>query len=198
LFEPRNRCPLVAGSCEETSRYPPRTFHPDRAWFVEPSTVLPCVPRRSVDGNNRIRGQEYGHHRLKVDSLSGAHFWELTISRLNLKPGTMPRLRQRGKVGPPEPTTKLSLQSDSPGSAGTTAAGSTALPSHIKKRLPRFVLAANNDPTAMTEAQDEHRALLDDSLPIMVSTSWIARNQWIVLALASGGCAAFNGVFAKL
>ncbi|KAI1817488.1 hypothetical protein GGS20DRAFT_532351 [Poronia punctata] len=28
--------------------------------------------------------------------------------------------------------------------------------------------------------------------------SWTTRNQWIVLALASGACAAFNGVFAKL
>ena len=28
--------------------------------------------------------------------------------------------------------------------------------------------------------------------------SWARRNQWVVLALASGACAAFNGVFAKL
>lgn len=28
--------------------------------------------------------------------------------------------------------------------------------------------------------------------------TWAQRNQWIVFALASGGCAAFNGVFAKL
>ena len=28
--------------------------------------------------------------------------------------------------------------------------------------------------------------------------SWARRNEWIVFALASGGCAAFNGVFAKL
>lgn len=27
---------------------------------------------------------------------------------------------------------------------------------------------------------------------------WIRQNQWIVLAVASGACAAFNGVFAKL
>jgi len=32
----------------------------------------------------------------------------------------------------------------------------------------------------------------------MSSSSWTRRNQWIVLALASGACAAFNGVFAKL
>ncbi|KAI0132687.1 hypothetical protein BJ170DRAFT_680566 [Xylariales sp. AK1849] len=28
--------------------------------------------------------------------------------------------------------------------------------------------------------------------------SWTSRNQWVVLAVASGACAAFNGVFAKL
>jgi hypothetical protein len=27
---------------------------------------------------------------------------------------------------------------------------------------------------------------------------WVQRNHWIVLAVASGACAAFNGVFAKL
>jgi hypothetical protein len=28
--------------------------------------------------------------------------------------------------------------------------------------------------------------------------AWSLRNQWILLAIASGACAAFNGVFAKL
>lgn len=27
---------------------------------------------------------------------------------------------------------------------------------------------------------------------------WVRQNKWIVLAIASGACAAFNGVFAKL
>lgn len=27
---------------------------------------------------------------------------------------------------------------------------------------------------------------------------WAQKNKWIVLAVASGACAAFNGVFAKL
>lgn len=34
--------------------------------------------------------------------------------------------------------------------------------------------------------------------PSLLPASWIVRNQWIVLAMASGACAAFNGVFAKL
>lgn len=28
--------------------------------------------------------------------------------------------------------------------------------------------------------------------------AWMTQNRWIVLAIASGACAAFNGVFAKL
>lgn len=49
--------------------------------------------------------------------------------------------------------------------------------------------------------EEEPSPLLDSDtspLPPMAQQSWIARNQWVVLALASGGCAAFNGVFAKL
>ena len=34
--------------------------------------------------------------------------------------------------------------------------------------------------------------------PVPESRGWARRNQWIVYALASGACAAFNGVFAKL
>ncbi|KAL1903529.1 hypothetical protein Sste5346_000157 [Sporothrix stenoceras] len=33
---------------------------------------------------------------------------------------------------------------------------------------------------------------------VPVKTTWLQRNQWVALALASGACAAFNGVFAKL
>ena len=34
--------------------------------------------------------------------------------------------------------------------------------------------------------------------PHVVPPPATARNQWILFALASGACAAFNGVFAKL
>jgi tRNA wybutosine-synthesizing protein 1 len=34
--------------------------------------------------------------------------------------------------------------------------------------------------------------------PVPDTRSWAQRNQWVVYALASGACAAFNGVFAKL
>lgn len=59
----------------------------------------------------------------------------------------------------------------------------------------------------MEEPPSEHRPLLDDrsstdgdarSSVSASATTWAGRNQWILLALASGACAAFNGVFAKL
>lgn len=58
------------------------------------------------------------------------------------------------------------------------------------------------------QADDERRPLLDggraqqatdaDSAAEPIKTTWASRNQWIVLAMASGACAAFNGAFAKL
>ncbi|KAI2619919.1 hypothetical protein GGR54DRAFT_601814 [Hypoxylon sp. NC1633] len=41
-------------------------------------------------------------------------------------------------------------------------------------------------------------AILADDLAIAAMPSWTVRNRWIVFAIASGACAAFNGVFAKL
>ena len=62
-----------------------------------------------------------------------------------------------------------------------------------------------------SSAPDEERPLLDGGGSSSSSRrggggteeevealSWARRNEWIVFALASGGCAAFNGVFAKL
>lgn len=60
----------------------------------------------------------------------------------------------------------------------------------------------------MTESMDrqddaQRRPLLrrpadDDDNTDGSRMSWARQNQWIVLAVASGACAAFNGVFAKL
>jgi tRNA wybutosine-synthesizing protein 1 len=43
---------------------------------------------------------------------------------------------------------------------------------------------------------DEMRS--QEPAPELERRTWAQRNQWIVYALASGACAAFNGVFAKL
>lgn len=52
---------------------------------------------------------------------------------------------------------------------------------------------------------DDRRALLGsdvagtEELDIAANKmSFVGQNKWIVLAIASGACAAFNGVFAKL
>ena len=34
--------------------------------------------------------------------------------------------------------------------------------------------------------------------PDVDTMTWVTQNRWVVLAIASGACAAFNGVFAKL
>jgi hypothetical protein len=53
----------------------------------------------------------------------------------------------------------------------------------------------------MSSTPDEERPLLGGGpVPEVLdeNRSWARRNRWIVFALASGACAAFNGVFAKL
>lgn len=37
-----------------------------------------------------------------------------------------------------------------------------------------------------------------NSPPAVGTMAWATQNKWVVLAIASGACAAFNGVFAKL
>ncbi|KAM7217067.1 hypothetical protein V8F06_007582 [Rhypophila decipiens] len=71
----------------------------------------------------------------------------------------------------------------------------------IKKRQSQPSTAGHTDSFKMEDSRsDEQRPLLDgdDHLRETQTLSWTARNQWIVLALASGACAAFNGAFAKL
>lgn len=68
----------------------------------------------------------------------------------------------------------------------------------------RQVLSSSSSVTAvegqgiLREEHDlsEEREGGEESTPEMENLS--RKSQWIVLALASGGCAAFNGVFAKL
>lgn len=85
-------------------------------------------------------------------------------------------------------------------STGDTDSAPVSSPANIKRgEGPRS--------TVEMASEDEQRPLLDSQQPNdttqeaeedMAQASWIRRNQWIVLALASGACAAFNGVFAKL
>ncbi|KAF6820244.1 transcription initiation factor iia small subunit [Colletotrichum sojae] len=69
------------------------------------------------------------------------------------------------------------------------AAKTTTLDNERRPLLPRHEDDEQSQP--LTEAEDDDRGD-EETMP------WARRNQWIVLAIASGACAAFNGVFAKL
>ncbi|KAL2873564.1 hypothetical protein SGCOL_011276 [Colletotrichum sp. CLE4] len=69
------------------------------------------------------------------------------------------------------------------------AATTTTLDNERSPLLPRHEDAAHSEPPTEAENDDEQTT---------ESMAWARRNQWIVLAVASGACAAFNGVFAKL
>lgn len=57
-----------------------------------------------------------------------------------------------------------------------------------------------DDPERRPLLDEESQRASPDAGQVAVDggKSWSGRNRWIVLAIASGGCAAFNGVFAKL
>ncbi|KAK1640905.1 hypothetical protein BDP81DRAFT_457861 [Colletotrichum phormii] len=69
------------------------------------------------------------------------------------------------------------------------AATTTTLDNERSPLLPRHEDDAHSEPP--TEAEDDDEQTTE-------SMAWARRNQWIMLAVASGACAAFNGVFAKL
>ncbi|KAM7200066.1 hypothetical protein V8F20_005487 [Naviculisporaceae sp. PSN 640] len=101
---------------------------------------------------------------------------------------------------------------DASAAAITTSSSSAPQPSsEIKKRAQAQpgssgVAQAVSSNMEGSSRSDEGRPLLDGGRPSNEngddisnpSLSWVGRNQWIVFALASGACAAFNGVFAKL
>ncbi|KAK1988685.1 hypothetical protein LZ30DRAFT_698612 [Colletotrichum cereale] len=96
-------------------------------------------------------------------------------------------LRQR------QPAASVTAASDRPQKAQIptmAAATSTTLDNEHRPLLPRHEDDAHSSSRHLTEASDN-----GGTTENMV---WARRNQWIVLAVASGACAAFNGVFAKL
>jgi hypothetical protein len=88
---------------------------------------------------------------------------------------------------------------------GTSSASTPVVSSGIKKRA-RLPAQAARVPKMAADDNDDRRPLLDgapttvdeEDSTAAVAMSWTRRNEWIVFALASGACAAFNGVFAKL
>lgn len=122
----------------------------------------------------------------------------------------MPTLRPR-KRHPEAPPS----ESTPPITAASTAAAISTTPD-LKKRVTRSTKTTENEKLPAAEmnsssSADEGRPFLDGDddgaastrgadaeTPVPDTRSWAQRNQWIVYALASGACAAFNGVFAKL
>ncbi|KAL2130684.1 hypothetical protein VTI74DRAFT_6097 [Chaetomium olivicolor] len=91
--------------------------------------------------------------------------------------------------------------SSSHSTSGSTAVPSSTGSSNLKKRVTRST--KNEQRADEMSLPDEERPLLGSLAPeeaeaAVESLSWAKRNQWILFALASGACAAFNGVFAKL
>ncbi|KAK4236254.1 hypothetical protein C8A03DRAFT_45724 [Achaetomium macrosporum] len=110
----------------------------------------------------------------------------------------MPTLRPRKRQSE-APTTPPSSRSK--GAITTSASAAPPSASNVRLRAPAST-ESEKRPDAMS-LPDEERPLLDgpateDAEVSPASSSWAKRNQWILFALASGACAAFNGVFAKL
>ncbi|OIW31804.1 hypothetical protein CONLIGDRAFT_241244 [Coniochaeta ligniaria NRRL 30616] len=118
---------------------------------------------------------------------------------------------------PPSTSTPSDLASVVPTSAtvsASTAAAAAASPSslsadaQIKQRVPHSRrsgrVAQSKEETQGMPNEDipmAERPVVDggsdDAVPVLSHGS-AAKNKWIIFALASGACAAFNGVFAKL
>ncbi|RYP80415.1 hypothetical protein DL770_006220 [Monosporascus sp. CRB-9-2] len=85
--------------------------------------------------------------------------------------------------------------------SGETSGTPTPLAAELRKRT--VVGADGVTKKSKTVAMDDqHSSRLPEGAATPSSDpaplSWAARNRWMVFALASGACAAFNGVFAKL
>ncbi|KAI1820817.1 hypothetical protein F4861DRAFT_36736 [Xylaria intraflava] len=99
----------------------------------------------------------------------------------------MPQNGQPSKVPVPVPV---------PGSVSTvTDPGPSSATAVLTRRRP--VAQPREKPTPRHDGASETETVTETA-PADGTMSWTARNQWIVYAVASGACAAFNGVFAKL
>ncbi|KAK4223767.1 hypothetical protein QBC38DRAFT_38855 [Podospora fimiseda] len=117
-------------------------------------------------------------------------------------PTTRGQAKRHTSTEPVTATTKIAKSS----SASVISPQVAATPKRRGRPPKRVIetpvpLAAETDNDAMSvpSHDEEHAPLLGNvNEPAVAPKSWAQRNQWIVFALASGACAAFNGVFAKL
>ncbi|KAI3402218.1 hypothetical protein diail_147 [Diaporthe ilicicola] len=75
----------------------------------------------------------------------------------------------------------------------------TSAPCHAAASEPG-VITQRGDKAPDSRPGEQHPLLKSDTTQTgkVDRMTWAQTNQWIVLAIASGACAAFNGVFAKL
>ncbi|KAK2059895.1 hypothetical protein LY76DRAFT_591926 [Colletotrichum caudatum] len=97
-------------------------------------------------------------------------------------------LRQRQPVASVTAASNHSQKAQIPTMAAAT---STTLDNEHRPLLPRH----EDDARSRSSQQATETVDCDGATESM---AWAQRNQWVVLAVASGACAAFNGVFAKL
>ena len=94
------------------------------------------------------------------------------------------------RLTPVDPSTKASTDIISSRSSGNTTGlrqrpGAVTVAKHQQRSPDQHGVRVSGDKTGLDGAGD-------------AKMSFTSRNQWVLFAVASGACAAFNGVFAKL
>ncbi|KAI1804219.1 hypothetical protein F4811DRAFT_297057 [Daldinia bambusicola] len=115
----------------------------------------------------------------------------------------MPRRPGKTQSATATATTKESKYSSSTTSASAPVPATSS--AAVRERKPAVAAAEKRSgtTTSPTNKPDSSSSSSSDGLaplgePAAMPPSWTVRNRWIVFAVASGACAAFNGVFAKL
>ncbi|KAK8128084.1 hypothetical protein PG984_009192 [Apiospora sp. TS-2023a] len=103
--------------------------------------------------------------------------------------------RQEPLMQPDEPNSDLLPSSTSVSAATTTARRRQGAAVSSNQKMSND---AGGGAAAAARSSTESVRDAPTTTTATAPSSWATRNQWIVLALASGACAAFNGVFAKL
>ncbi|KAK6210473.1 Transcription initiation factor IIA subunit 2 [Pestalotiopsis sp. IQ-011] len=114
----------------------------------------------------------------------------------------MPR-RKQDDVPQPSPAADPTPILSSPTTAtATTTTSSPRVPlsaqSLRKRPLPASSTSKRQDEMSSDDRRSLGSAAYQENVASSAPVSWTTKNQWVVLAIASGACAAFNGVFAKL
>ncbi|KAI1142071.1 hypothetical protein F5Y05DRAFT_213712 [Hypoxylon sp. FL0543] len=95
--------------------------------------------------------------------------------------------------------TQSSTTNNHTSSTASTSTSAFASPATSVRARNRPVAAAEEKAGAGKQKSGDGPASSGDgTTEDYTMPSWTARNRWIVFAVASGACAAFNGVFAKL